>query len=84
MPNSGNKFNDLYELSKIMKNQKKKEDKSTEQYEFEKHKSHLTFKPTINTRSAVKPSDRKSPVIDDGVRQVRGMEKSVERIRKGR
>lgn len=82
MPRSGNKFNDLYALSKILQ---KKGYKTTEEYEFERNRAHLTFKPTINTRSAAKPSDRRSPVIDDSApAAVRGLEKSVERIRKGR
>ena len=45
MPNTGNKFNDLYELSKNLQQHKKNIDKSTVEYEFEKSKDECTFKP---------------------------------------
>lgn len=45
MPNTGNKFNDLYELSKNLQQHKKNMDKSTVEYEFEKSKEECTFKP---------------------------------------
>lgn len=48
MPNTGNKFNDLYELSKNIRQIKINNDKTTEEYEFEKNKTELTFKPQIN------------------------------------
>lgn len=68
-------------MSKLLQ---KKGDKTTEQHEFERNRPHLTFKPKINTRSAAKPSDRRSPVNNEKAPSVRGLEKSVERIRKGR
>jgi hypothetical protein len=46
MPRTGNKFNDLFSLGKIMAEQKKEQqDKTTEEYEFEKAARECTFKP---------------------------------------
>lgn len=45
MPNSGNKFNDLFELSKKLQPKKEKMDKSNADYEFERMKDELTFHP---------------------------------------
>lgn len=45
MPKTGNKFNDLYQLSKNLKEVKTSQDKSTVEYEFEKSKDECTFKP---------------------------------------
>lgn len=41
MPNSGNKFNDLHELSKHILNNKN--DKPANEYEFEKSRDECTF-----------------------------------------
>jgi hypothetical protein len=43
MPNTGNKFNDLYELSKKLQPLKEKADKTTNDYEFEKMKDDCSF-----------------------------------------
>lgn len=76
MPHSGNKHQDLYELSKIMKERKRMaRDKTTIEYEFEKHQKDCTFKPQINKASAAKPRDRRSPgpVPPEGnIMQLRG------------
>lgn len=48
MPKSGNKYNDLYELSKQLKQHKVIRDKSNQEYEFEKSKDECTFTPNLN------------------------------------
>ena len=45
MPNTGNKFNDLFELSKKMQPYREKQDKSLVDYEYEKSRDECTFKP---------------------------------------
>lgn len=77
MPSTGNKFNDLYELSKIMKDQKKDvKEKTTEEHEFEKSHRECTFKPSINNYSGTKTGGeiirRRSPVNTDVVRNLKG------------
>lgn len=47
MPNSGNKFNDLFELSKKLQPNKDKTDKSNADYEYERMRDELTFQPQI-------------------------------------
>lgn len=47
MPNTGNKFNDLYELSKKMQPLKEHQDKSAQDYEYEKMKDECSFRPQI-------------------------------------
>lgn len=42
MPNTGNKFNDLFELSKKIKPLKSK-DKNLDEFEYEKGKDECTF-----------------------------------------
>jgi hypothetical protein len=48
MPQTGNKFNDLFELSKNMKQIKNQTDRTTIEVEYEKNKGQCTFKPQIN------------------------------------
>jgi hypothetical protein len=50
MPKTGNKFNDLYELSKNLKQIRRQEDVTTEEVEYKKNVSELTFKPKINIK----------------------------------
>jgi hypothetical protein len=38
MPKTGNKFNDLYELSKNIRQIKQNNDKTTEEYEYDKNR----------------------------------------------
>lgn len=45
MPNTGNKFNDLYELSKNLQQVKVKADKTKQEYEYERNKDECTFRP---------------------------------------
>lgn len=47
MESTGDKFNDLYALSKRIEFIKPKRDKSTQDIEFEKGRSECTFKPTL-------------------------------------
>lgn len=49
MPNTGNRFNDLFELSKILQPFKEKQDKSTADYEYEKMREECTFHPNLLT-----------------------------------
>lgn len=51
MEETGDKFNDLYVLSKKIDFLKPKRDKSTEDLEFEKAKDECTFKPKIGKKS---------------------------------
>ena len=66
MPQTGNKFNDLFELSKNMKQIKNQTDRTTIEVEYEKNKGQCTFKPQINhnlTGNAVNTvlNEKKSP-----------------------
>jgi len=47
MENTGNKFNDLYELSKKLKQHQIKTDKTNQDYEYEKSKDQCTFTPNL-------------------------------------
>ena len=47
MTNTGNKFNDLFELSKKLQPLKQKEDKNAVDYEFEKSRDECSFKPNL-------------------------------------
>ena len=51
MVNTGNKFLDLYELSKNIKMIKTTADKSTVEYEYEKQKDQCTFKPNLSSNN---------------------------------
>lgn len=46
MPQTGDRFNDLYTLAKKLQ-QKPKSDKTTEEIEFEKAQTECTFQPNI-------------------------------------
>jgi hypothetical protein len=48
MPSTGDRCNDLYELSKALNSVKWRNDKSKEDYEFEKSKEECTFVPNLN------------------------------------
>jgi hypothetical protein len=47
MESTGNKFNDLFVLSKKIEFIKPKRDKSTQDIEFEKGKEECTFRPAL-------------------------------------
>jgi hypothetical protein len=66
MPQTGNKFNDLFELSKNMKQIKNQTDRTTIEVEYEKNKGQCTFKPQINYNPTVNGvstvlNEKKSP-----------------------
>jgi hypothetical protein len=66
MPQTGNKFNDLFELSKNMKQIKNLTDRTTIEVEYEKNKGQCTFKPHINHNPTVNAAntilnEKKSP-----------------------
>ena len=84
MPQTGNKCNDLFELSKNMKQIKTNTDRSTIDVEFEKNKGQCTFKPKINYSNAAQAvilNERKSP---RSIKDLRGAQKSIERMQKAR
>ena len=47
MNSTGDKFTDLYELSKTLQQFKWRKDKSRDDYEFEKDKEECTFVPNV-------------------------------------
>ena len=51
MEETGDKFNDLYVLSKKIDFIKPKRDKSSQELEFEKAKDECTFKPKVRRKS---------------------------------
>jgi len=85
MPQTGDKCNDLFLLSKNIKQVKNHTDRSTIEIEFEKNKEECTFKPHINHNKS--PShlhqnqaeiiDRRSP---RSIKDLRGAMKSIERM----
>jgi hypothetical protein len=62
MPNTGDRCNDLYVLSKAMNQNKSKIEKTKDECEYERYKEECTFKPTTNVsflkekKSSVEPS----------------------------
>lgn len=84
MPKTGNKFNDLFSLGKIMAEQKKDyQEKSTAEYEFEKAARECTFKPQINS-SATKMAIRNRSPEGSTVLAVKGTQKQFERMKAAR
>lgn len=51
MEETGDKFNDLYVLSKKIDFLKPKRDKSSQELEYEKAKDECTFKPKVRRKS---------------------------------
>jgi trimethylamine:corrinoid methyltransferase-like protein len=89
MPKTGNKFNDLFSLGKIMASQKKdQQGKTTEEYEFEKAARECTFKPQINSSSNKMALRNKSPNAgqeSEGiVANIKGTQKQIERLKAAR
>lgn len=54
MEQTGNKFNDLYLLSKKIDFIKPKRDKSTDEIEYQKNKEECTFVPSLASQKKIK------------------------------
>jgi hypothetical protein len=76
------RFNDLYNLARRIQ-QRPKQDKTTEQIEFEKAQKELTFQPNVERKMSIKQMDpyeaNNIKITDDKV-----ISKDIERIRKAR
>jgi hypothetical protein len=78
----GDRFNDLYNLARRLQ-QKPKQDKTTEQIEFEKAQGELTFQPNAERKMSMRQMDpyesTQFKITDDKV-----ISKDIDRIRKAR
>lgn len=80
MAQTGDKFNDLYELSKKINKMQPKEDRTSEEIEYEKNKDACTFAPNVKKfidRQATVDQDVK--ILDD-----KTVQKDVERMKRAR
>ena len=75
---SSKRFEELYALSKN-KQQINKTDKSKEDYEYEKSKDELTFKPKMYTAKPGSSASKKTSLDND-----RNVQKQKERMEKAR
>jgi hypothetical protein len=80
MTQTGDKFNDLYMLGKKL-NKRQKEDKTTEEIEFERNKDECTFAPNKDRqmRTLEVESTNDVKILDN-----KFVQKDVERMRKAR
>lgn len=82
MPNSGNKFNDLYELGKSMQLKRGRVDKTAEEAEFEKSRDECTFVPQT-TRQHQQRWDKQMTSCKS-VSSIRSAQKTIERMKSAR
>lgn len=81
MPSTGNKFNDLYLLSKNLKT-KQTQEKTTEEIEFERAREECTFTPNVKRESKILPNNEKENQVK--ISDDRFVVREIERMKKAR
>jgi len=77
---TGNRWDSLYDLSKKIP---KKDDKSSNDYAYEKQKAECTFAPNINKEKIEPKENANDPLIGETIERLKKGREERERIKKG-